>query len=1851
MSDIEQLREKLSDLSKKMSETALSLSSVSVKLQSRQLLDNEEYSYAISRINDLSTIQAQFTDTLCQFAPDMTSPGSIDEANERISSIEETLSKADSFKLLSQIMSITGPDDDENLGLFKNSAAELCNQEISSEELRERMKPYAEFLNAVMNSDIRVATSKALRGKTHFSSDVLLNLVLGCYSIVEADNADNSEESELVPCTAVESGPDEHVTALNTESADECAETAELAEMEQDMMHDPENDISVSETAEIEVTNEPESNTAENERSPIEKEYAKIKNNMPSEKEHSLAAEIINAGFSYEIGDSFRYEFLRGDETIPANSKRVKKDLERYNSGNLETLIRMCGNIAVLPSAMNETTSFDFTPYLESLFESGYLDKLVPQGREPLYIISLKAKTCLSNISWFNKNVNMLLHKLVDHDIDYDVYDTCICAVNNAETIIGYAVMNSYVDSLYDNLNAKINSQESWSRLGLRIQRKAYTTILPEPTSYLLLSCSVPDERMTALLTRYLDETFAACTYKAVLISASSMKNCEILADYISAHYSDKTDLIFLYDICGDRFVSSGDTSTALSRKQFEEIVRGRTPDPDDSAVPDNMGSDSDIGEPEETDIPGTEAAVPYLEANEPASAMAAASDADAISEEQIADTVDTRATEAYEDSAEPIVTAEITVEPQEILSTVTRMIEKRRINCASAYLISLKNSGYASQLYNELAYAVNDPAGGCMYSSIDVMNAFNEFDPESELSQKLYLSAALRMLFYSYSRTDYHYNDLEIMVRSTAESLCPELSSLLYELSKFRKENGTGIDAYADYRLKNDLEIRENLNKIKARAKEIYSLHVENHITETIVHARFLDTKKMIFQHKNDLVVFLKCVVDDSSDMCGLASTFMYDNGFIEKNYEITSANIQKKAIGDYIDEFWYKAARTQRQKHISADLVSSARNNLIHGVQDVLEVIADWIKLSGLLGNSSSTEKFVKEKKIVSGLLANSCTKCELLLGQKNDAGLQCIYSTLCELRSRMEGSYREYSHNYYYADMLKYGKVMLDEQFLPDIQSYRNAVDGFTPTQRIIEQSELPERSFEDRIKEIFNISEGTSEEHLGDDYGCARRIKEYLEETQEYIWDESNDIEQNSAEAKRQLEDCRSRFVESLELAQSYGKITPEYKERLHLLESNEYATAIRTENFGFYNRFIAICVSSIDEKAHEQEEKLREALSRINTSSFDEDSSKKAADLVSQAEHLLEMKNFTVVEDIINRINREDLSDFDLGSSSTDTFSVYLREYEDCYAFVSNNGQQLKMMYSNPRNKDERAANNIIDNFPSSGRINEQRMNTLLTSLGFRCDKVVKTHDLIAKASCFDISVKKPHSNTKQSYRHPIAPFGSVAVSEGFRAVCLYGRFSADDLIAKFNELGETKNCIIFLDFALPLPEKRKLARKVKQEKFTKIFVVVDRVAARFLAKHYAESSINSDLMKITMPFSSYQPYVPNASQLPIEMFMGRKTQLNEIKSANGCNIVCGGRQLGKSALLNMAKNEIDHDENGSRAIFVSILNKNHTQAALALSYELISEGILPDGSSTDNWELLCMAIRKRLNDNSDRIPYLLIMMDEADEFIDSCKAVEYAPIAELEKIQQIGPGRFKFVVAGLHNLVRLEREIAERNNSVLARMKTLIIEPFNMLEARELLEVPLHYLGMRFPDDKAYLVSNILASTNYFPGLIHTYCEKLIKAMQKNDYAGYNSQCDPPYLITESHIKKVLADPDFTDEIRKKLMITLRLGNDNLYYVIAILLAYCHNSAPSADGFSAAQIYETGCEMEIRCFDDMNVKKIETLMDELCKLNVLTLNHTSQKYSFARFNFIQLLGKPTDIDNEILKFSEEVPNV
>lgn len=76
---------------------------------------------------------------------------------------------------------------------------------------------------------------------------------------------------------------------------------------------------------------------------------------------------------------------------------------------------------------------------------------------------------------------------------------------------------------------------------------------------------------------------------------------------------------------------------------------------------------------------------------------------------------------------------------------------------------------------------------------------------------------------------------------------------------------------------------------------------------------------------------------------------------------------------------------------------------------------------------------------------------------------------------------------------------------------------------------------------------------------------------------------------------------------------------------------------------------------------------------------------------------------------------------------------------------------------------------------------------------------------------------------KVNYKHPIAAFGSKAVEDGFRTVCLFGKFDADRLIEEFKNIGGTKNTLVLLDYALPLAERRRLARKIKSDMGDKVF--------------------------------------------------------------------------------------------------------------------------------------------------------------------------------------------------------------------------------------------------------------------------------------------------------------------------------------------------------------------------------------------------------------------------------------------
>ena len=210
---------------------------------------------------------------------------------------------------------------------------------------------------------------------------------------------------------------------------------------------------------------------------------------------------------------------------------------------------------------------------------------------------------------------------------------------------------------------------------------------------------------------------------------------------------------------------------------------------------------------------------------------------------------------------------------------------------------------------------------------------------------------------------------------------------------------------------------------------------------------------------------------------------------------------------------------------------------------------------------------------------------------------------------------------------------------------------------------------------------------------------------------------------------------------------------------------------------------------------------------------------------------------------------------------------------------------------------------------------------------------------------------------RRSFSHPFADFGSRGARAPFRVVCLYGRFDADALIAKFKEIGTAKHTIVLLDYALSEDQRRRFARKTKSDIPECAFALVDRVVAAYIAEHYEETKLPQMLFSITMPYTFYQPYIPNAANaMPPEMFIGRKAALEKIIAPLGENIIYGGRQLGKSALLRMAEHSINRLGAGSCALMVDIKSCDVEEAA----------GPLPVGLGMRGFHISCCSSMRRM---------------------------------------------------------------------------------------------------------------------------------------------------------------------------------------------------------------------------------------------------------------------------------------------
>jgi len=1182
----------------------------------------------------------------------------------------------------------------------------------------------------------------------------------------------------------------------------------------------------------------------------------------------------------------------------------------------------------------------------------------------------------------------------------------------------------------------------------------------------------------------------------------------------------------------------------------------------------------------------------------------------------------------------------------------IYHLLAEKKFYCATAYAKAISNKDASFKvLYDLIAYSINDPMEHCLYSADTVFDMVQ--DVNNDFTESLMIAIGLRTFFSNQVRYDYNIKGFyEAIKPYSVISDHSALSSVLYKLMAFKDEQKKGMDLYADYHAKSLAQLDEELRKVQHEALLFYESTIVGKKSEKAKQRRFLETKKMLFSVDGDIGQYIKIISDNEKEMQPVMVDFLQET-FIKEGSTLSEDNIDFDMLWKYITIFWDKAG-DKMMYSFRSDLVSHLRSNIINVTTKALQIMIRWCNLVEKTNNQAEDEGKLAYKKIRKALLTDLQDSLDSFASElpaiselEKKAGIEVIYYTLDEIKRCIDGSYDENEKKYFYVPFLKRDYVLLDDNFCPELDVKSLDVEALQPEYRILEHSKEEPMELTARLKEI--LKDG------GDDYGSARLIIEYLSAKSPDFIGESylKNINDGEEYVKETAELKKSQFIGDLELAYVSGQIdnsnsAENKKEKILQIVDAWYVWACDSSNYGFFAKVMDGYLDEIRKSSKSREKDLNAQLNTFKEATISGLSTEAKEKKIKKIISAINSQNYTVAEDLLAHATQEDDDYEDIIEEQF--LKQFLEDYNDYYQPVAKSQSSFAMLISNrTRNKEERGGKRLADNWlPGGTNIGKSRLVSLLLGFGFQVSTDTVVQQLpIGRFENYLVKTIPAMGGKRENYTHPIAAFGSNASQEGFRVVCINGKYDAAGLIDIMKQIGNAKNTIILLDCALDKPERRILARKSKSELGDKLFVVIDRTVMMYMVRNYDETKANRMLMSLIVPFGYYQPYVWESSLvMPPEIFMGRKIELESIESPTGANIVYGGRQLGKSALLKKAKADIDKNENGDRVVLVDIKHLGYEDAARKIGHALYDEGVLTQDINTTDWEELSRAIRKRLQSEKNRIPYLLLLLDESDAFIESCESINYRPFDALKEIQNIGTGRFKFVIAGLRNIVRFKRDVALGNNSVLTHLESMTVKPFKTNEARELMEIPLHYLGLEFPKENEALITLILASTNYFPGLIQMYCAKLLSAMRNKDYAGYDEADTPIYEISEEHIKKVLADPEFMEQIKEKFIITLKLDEDNYYYLIALIMAYMYHHNGYNEGYSALDVRQTGKDLDLKKIAKLDEDKLSAFMEELKELNVL--RKTDDKhYLFTRFSFYQMMGTSSEVDDKIVEYMEE----
>ncbi len=435
-------------------------------------------------------------------------------------------------------------------------------------------------------------------------------------------------------------------------------------------------------------------------------------------------------------------------------------------------------------------------------------------------------------------------------------------------------------------------------------------------------------------------------------------------------------------------------------------------------------------------------------------------------------------------------------------------------------------------------------------------------------------------------------------------------------------------------------------------------------------------------------------------------------------------------------------------------------------------------------------------------------------------------------------------------------------------------------------------------------------------------------------------------------------------------------------------------------------------------------------------------------------------------------------------------------------------------------------------------------------------------------------------------------FGS-STNGAWRICIVSSAISNSDLIQLANDAGNRGVFVLVL--GVLVQERRTQIRMELIRKKRSMLVVDETMLAVALSD---PDDRRRALVEMAQGYSYANPYRDHArAAVPPEMFKGRTRERTDIIDPAGSYVVFGGRRLGKTALLrHIAAKQPPHAN-------YTYVDLNDVQSA-ADAFDRISDKIGTDifKATVRAGTQFEAAVTGWLKGDDRR--RLLLLIDEADKFVRAEAESGFKCIEAMLKLMADTNKRFKFVLAGLHNVSRIVR--AENSPLVQISNNPLRIGPLvdrDVDDAEFLVRGPLAAMGYEF--DSREDVWRVLSFTNYYPVLIQLFCQELLGLI--NEQASQIGK--PPATIATKLVDQALT----SSKVRKSLFasfektITSIEGRYELItYILAAREMLERETGMAAEGMTSGEVAEKSMDYWPAAFPKgSDPNELEYLLEEM----------------------------------------------